>query len=80
MAGTARIGYLLGKAGLRELSYESDISAVGSVKQNLSGKESDKALHALTCGCYHSLLLPHQAVGWSAECDSGISWSYSLTF
>ena len=23
--------------------------------------------------------LPHGAVGWSAVCDDGISWSYSLT-
>ena len=23
--------------------------------------------------------LPHGAVGWSAVCDCGISWSYSLT-
>ena len=34
------------------------ISAVGSVKQNLSGKESDKVL---SCGCYHDLPLPHRA-------------------
>ena len=42
------------------------ISAVGSVKQNLSGKESDKVL---SCGCYHDLPLPHRALtslfdGW----------------
>ena len=24
--------------------------------------------------------LPHCAVGWSAVCDCGISWSYSLAF
>ena len=24
--------------------------------------------------------LPHAAVGWSAVCDCGISWSYSLVF
>ena len=23
---------------------------------------------------------PHSAVGWSAVCDCGISWSYSLNF
>ena len=23
--------------------------------------------------------LPHGAIGWSAECDCGISWSYSFT-
>ena len=32
--------------------------------------------------CYYkwSVALPHGAVGWSAMCDSGISWSYSFTF
>ena len=32
--------------------------------------------------CYYkqSVALPHGAVGWSAVCDCGISWSYSLTF
>ena len=51
------------------------MSAVGSVKKNLPGKESDKAL---SCGCYHDLPLPHRAVGWSAVCDCISSWSYSL--
>ena len=27
-----------------------------------------------------SVTLPHGAAGWSAVCDCGISWSYSLTF
>ena len=31
-----------------------------------------------SCGC--SVALPHDAVGWSALCDCGISLSYSLTF
>ena len=26
------------------------------------------------------MTLPHDAVGWSAVCDCGISLSYSLTF
>ena len=38
MAGFASIGHLCGEAGLREQLFESDVSAVGSVKQNLSGK------------------------------------------
>ena len=38
MAGFASIGHLRGEAGLGELLFESDVSAVGSVKQNLSGK------------------------------------------
>ena len=38
MAGFASIGHLRGAEGLRELLFESDVSAVGSVKQNLSGK------------------------------------------
>ena len=31
-------------------------------------------------GCRCSVSLPHGAFGWSAVCDCGISWSYSLTF
>ena len=32
--------------------------------------------------CYYkcSVALPRDAMGWSAVCDCGISWSYSLTF
>ena len=94
--GFASIGYLHGEAGLRKLSFEFvcslwlwyflikltifDVSAVGSVKQNLSRKECDKALRALSRGCYHALPLPHRDVGWSAMCDRGSSWSYVLTF
>ena len=44
IAGFASIDYHHGKAGLRELSFESDVSAVGGLKQNLSGKECDKAI------------------------------------
>ena len=51
------------------------MSAVGSVKQYLSEKESDKAL---SCGSYHNLPLSHRAVGWSAVCDCSRSCSYSL--
>ena len=47
IAGFASIGYIHGEVGLRDLSFEFDVSAVGSVKQNLSGKECDKALRAL---------------------------------
>ena len=51
MAGFASIGYLRGKTGLRELSFESNVSAFDYDKQNLSGKECVKALLALSCGC-----------------------------
>ena len=34
----------------------------------------------LSCDCKCSVSLPHGAAGWSAVCDCGISWSYSLTF
>ena len=34
----------------------------------------------LSCGCWLSVYLPHDAVGWSAVCYCGNSWSYSLTF
>ena len=27
-----------------------------------------------------SIRITHSTVGWSAVCDCGISWSYSLTF
>ena len=33
----------------------------------------------LLCGCLCSVSLPHGAVGWSAVCECGISWSYLLT-
>ena len=46
------------------------MSAIGSVKQNLSGKERGKAL---SCGCYHALPRSHRAMGWSAMCDCGSS-------
>ena len=32
------------------------------------------------CYCKYFVALPHDAVGWSAVCDFGISRSYSLTF
>ena len=31
------------------------------------------------CSEYH-VALPRDSMGWSVVCDSGISWSYSLTF
>ena len=34
----------------------------------------------MSCDCYHSVALPHGAVGWSAVCDCGMSRSYSLAF
>ena len=34
----------------------------------------------LCCRCMLYVSLPHDAVGWSAVCDWGISWSCSLTF
>ena len=33
------------------------------------------ALLSLCCGCRCSVCLPHDAVGWSAAYDCGISWS-----
>ena len=32
----------------------------------------------LCCACLCSVSLPRGAMGWSAVCDCGISWSYSL--
>ena len=46
MAVFAGTGYLYGDAGLRELLFESDVFAVGSVQQILSGKDFDKAMRA----------------------------------
>ena len=34
----------------------------------------------MSCYCKCSVTLPHVVVSWSVVCDSGISWSYSLTF
>ena len=40
------------------------------------------AIIVLQMYCYYkySVALPHDAVGWSAVCDCGISGSYSLNF
>ena len=32
----------------------------------------------MPCRYNRSLTLPRGAIGWSVECDRGISWSYSL--
>ena len=32
----------------------------------------------MSCDCKCSVSLPHNVVDWSAVCDCGISWSYSL--
>ena len=34
----------------------------------------------MSCDYYCSVAHPHGLVGWSAVCDCGIYWSYSLTF
>ena len=34
----------------------------------------------MSCDFWCFVALPHGLVGWSAVCDWGISWSYSLTF
>ena len=34
----------------------------------------------MSCYCKCPVALPQGAVGWSAVCDCGNSWSYSLTF
>ena len=34
----------------------------------------------MAISCYCSLPFPHGAVGWSAVCDWGISWLYSLLY
>ena len=78
ITGFARIGYLHGKGRLgiwvclqfvivvfpdhtRLLFY---VTAVGSVKQKLSGKECDKALRALSWVSYHALPLLTVLLGW----------------
>ena len=33
----------------------------------------------MSCYCKCSLALPHGAMGWSAVCDCGISYSYTCT-
>ena len=34
----------------------------------------------LYCGCLCSVSLPHCAIGWSAFCDCGNSYSYPFAF
>ena len=34
----------------------------------------------ISCYCKYYVASPHGAMGWSAVCDCGISWSYPLTF
>ena len=34
----------------------------------------------MSCGCYHDLLLPHRAVGWSAVCDWAVPGRTHLLF
>ena len=34
----------------------------------------------MTCICWCSVAITRDAICWSAVCDSGIPWSYSLTF
>ena len=38
------------------------------------------AILKLCCWCLFSVPRSHGAVGWSAVCDCGISWSVSLVF
>ena len=44
------------------------------------GREPVALLYVLrmSCYCIFSVTLPYGVVGWSAVCDYGISWSYSL--
>ena len=65
MAGFASIDYHHGEAGLRELSFESDVSVVGSLKQTVYGKEYDKAIQVVViifCLSLASLWLGLQCV------------------
>ena len=79
MAGFSSIVYLRGKVGLRELSFESDASAVGCVNLKLSGKECDKALL-----CHVALLSFYACFSSCCGLVCSVSlWhssSFSLTF
>ena len=46
----------------------------------LKKKRKLVALLLLSYRCIVTINIPYGAVGWSAVCDCGISWSYSLTF
>ena len=72
MAGFSSIGYLRGKVGLRELSFESNASAVGLVLIYSCLEKSVTKLYFAMWFCYYSMPLIHRAVGWSAVCDCGI--------
>ena len=62
------------------LAYFFDVFAVDSVKQKLSGKECDKALRALSRGCYHALPLPHRAVDVIVAVPGRTHLLFKLTF
>ena len=47
----ASIRHLHSETGHKELSFESDVSAVGSVKQNVSWQECNKALRPVIILC-----------------------------
>ena len=57
-----------------------DVFAVDSVKQKLSGKKCDKALRALSRGCYHALPLPHRAVWVIVAVPGRTHLLFKLTF
>ena len=59
---------------------EMVLSVLSSLAISLLKKRELDALLYLCCDCLCSVSLPHNAMGWSAVCDCGFSWSYSLTF
>ena len=55
------------------------------LQSSLRGREEKAGCFAIIvlqvyCCYKFAVALPHGAVGWSAVCGCGISWSYSLTF
>ena len=62
------------------LAYLFDVSTVDNVKQNLSGKECDKTLRALSWVSYHALPLPHCAVGVTVAVPGRTHLLFKLTF
>ena len=54
------------------------LGALSSLATVLLRKKKLVSLLELYCGYLCSVFLHRGAVGWSAVCDCGISWSYSL--
>ena len=56
------------------VGVNSSLTIFSLIKRELA------ALFELYCGFHCSVSLPEGTVGWSAVCNCGIFWSYSLFY